>query len=271
MLAGADGRDSALNCTRRGSPSTQTTRSRTSHISTTRSSCANSATWRRDQRTAGVSANRRELRTSARQPRTRLRRRRRHWPSRSPNGRSSPTLARSNARTHQLQADGAAEHRSRARGVGAVRAGRGRAPSSGRASPGQNRSGPALDLAAAAAVQMADAAAFRVRVAQADVGRNFADLARRLCRRPDVSTGQGVQVQQDFRRPAGTWTDRPARAAKKSGTGKRLRVGYVSSDLREHAVGFALCDVLELHDKSKVEIFAYYCGDPRSATRRTKG
>ena len=49
--------------------------------------------------------------------------------------------------------------------------------------------------------------------------------------------------------------------ALKSGTGKRLRVGYVSSDLRDHAVGFALREVLELHDKSRVEIYAYYCGD----------
>ncbi|MGE7369477.1 glycosyl transferase [Neorhizobium sp. NPDC001467] len=48
----------------------------------------------------------------------------------------------------------------------------------------------------------------------------------------------------------------------KSGTGQRLRVGYVSSDLRDHAVGFALREVLELHDKSSVEIYAYYCGDP---------
>lgn len=48
----------------------------------------------------------------------------------------------------------------------------------------------------------------------------------------------------------------------KSGTGQRLRVGYLSSDLRQHAVGFALSEVLELHDKSHVEIYAYYCGDP---------
>ena len=53
-------------------------------------------------------------------------------------------------------------------------------------------------------------------------------------------------------------------AMKKVGTGKRLRIGYVSSDLREHAVGFALNEVFELHDKSSVEIFAYYCGEPRS-------
>lgn len=51
---------------------------------------------------------------------------------------------------------------------------------------------------------------------------------------------------------------------RKSGTGQRLRVGYVSSDLREHAVGFALCEALELHDKASVEIFAYYCGDVRT-------
>lgn len=53
------------------------------------------------------------------------------------------------------------------------------------------------------------------------------------------------------------------KAAKmKTGTGDRLRVGYVSSDLRDHAVGFALREVLELHDKKSVEIYAYYCGDP---------
>lgn len=51
---------------------------------------------------------------------------------------------------------------------------------------------------------------------------------------------------------------------RKTGTGERLRVGYVSSDLRDHAVGFALREVLELHDKKSVEIYAYYCGDPVS-------
>jgi len=45
----------------------------------------------------------------------------------------------------------------------------------------------------------------------------------------------------------------------------RLRIGYVSSDLREHAVGFALVELFELHDKSKFEIFAYYFGEPKPA------
>ena len=51
-------------------------------------------------------------------------------------------------------------------------------------------------------------------------------------------------------------------AKMKTGTGQRLRVGYLSSDLRDHAVGFALREVLELHDKDSVEVYAYYCGDP---------
>jgi predicted O-linked N-acetylglucosamine transferase (SPINDLY family) len=41
-----------------------------------------------------------------------------------------------------------------------------------------------------------------------------------------------------------------------------LRVGYLSSDLREHAVGYLMTEVLELHDRHRVEVFAYYCGVP---------
>ncbi|MDO1582212.1 O-linked N-acetylglucosamine transferase family protein [Rhizobium oryzicola] len=64
--------------------------------------------------------------------------------------------------------------------------------------------------------------------------------------------------------------DFPRKAPRRiSGTNERLRVGYLSSDLREHAVGFALVEVLELHDKQKVEVFAYYCGDPRPASDET--
>ena len=40
----------------------------------------------------------------------------------------------------------------------------------------------------------------------------------------------------------------------------RMRIGYVSSDLREHAVGFAMTDVFESHDRARVETFAYDCG-----------
>ncbi|MFD2233326.1 tetratricopeptide repeat protein [Phaeospirillum tilakii] len=39
-----------------------------------------------------------------------------------------------------------------------------------------------------------------------------------------------------------------------------LRIGYLSSDLREHAVGQLMAEVPVLHDRARVELFAYYCG-----------
>jgi predicted O-linked N-acetylglucosamine transferase (SPINDLY family) len=39
-----------------------------------------------------------------------------------------------------------------------------------------------------------------------------------------------------------------------------LRIGYLSSDLREHAVGYLMAEVLGLHDRSQVEVYVYYCG-----------
>jgi predicted O-linked N-acetylglucosamine transferase (SPINDLY family) len=41
---------------------------------------------------------------------------------------------------------------------------------------------------------------------------------------------------------------------------RRLRIGYVSSDLREHAVGFLTTEIFELHDRQRTEVFAYYSG-----------
>jgi len=50
----------------------------------------------------------------------------------------------------------------------------------------------------------------------------------------------------------------------------RLRIGYVSSDLREHAVGFGMTDVLETHDRSQFEVYAYYCGIKRTDATQTR-
>ena len=50
----------------------------------------------------------------------------------------------------------------------------------------------------------------------------------------------------------------------------RLKIGYVSSDLREHAVGFGLAEAMELHDRSRFEIHAYYCGIAREDGTRTR-
>jgi len=54
-------------------------------------------------------------------------------------------------------------------------------------------------------------------------------------------------------RPMISWPNCPS-------PGKPLRIGYLSSDLREHAVGYLMTEVLELHDRKNVEVFAYYCG-----------
>jgi predicted O-linked N-acetylglucosamine transferase (SPINDLY family) len=39
-----------------------------------------------------------------------------------------------------------------------------------------------------------------------------------------------------------------------------LRIGYLSSDLREHAVGYLMTEVPGLHNRKEVEVFSYYCG-----------
>ena len=51
---------------------------------------------------------------------------------------------------------------------------------------------------------------------------------------------------------------------------RRLRVGYVSSDLRDHAIGYLMAELFELHDRDKVEVFAYYCGRPDAGALNTR-
>ena len=41
---------------------------------------------------------------------------------------------------------------------------------------------------------------------------------------------------------------------------ERLKIGYLSSDLRHHAIGFLTAEVYGLHDRAAFEIYAYYCG-----------
>jgi predicted O-linked N-acetylglucosamine transferase (SPINDLY family) len=62
------------------------------------------------------------------------------------------------------------------------------------------------------------------------------------------------------------------RAAAIDLSGRRLRIGYVSSDLRDHAVGYLMAELFECHDRNAVEVFAYYCGIPSDSdlTKRTK-
>jgi predicted O-linked N-acetylglucosamine transferase (SPINDLY family) len=134
--------------------------------------------------------------------------------------------------------------------------------------------------------------AIELRPDKPEAGQHWTSLRQRQCKWPVLVTSDYVSFRQllDTMSPLtlGCYADDPlfqlAKANRynkhlvgrpdltafprqaprlKSGTGQRLRVGYVSSDLRDHAVGFALSEVLELHDKSSVEIFAYYCGERR--------
>lgn len=136
--------------------------------------------------------------------------------------------------------------------------------------------------------------AIELQPGKTDAGQHWTSLRQRQCKWPIIVPSEHASARQllDAMSPLtlGCYTDDPlfqlAKAYRynksligpidsvdlptlrtprqKSGTGQRLRVGYVSSDLRDHAVGFALREVLELHDKSRVEIFAYYCGEPRT-------
>ena len=43
-------------------------------------------------------------------------------------------------------------------------------------------------------------------------------------------------------------------------TSNRLRIGYLSSDIREHAMGYLTVQIYELHNRENVEVFIYYVG-----------
>ena len=49
----------------------------------------------------------------------------------------------------------------------------------------------------------------------------------------------------------------PLRHANECEPGRRLRIGYVSPDFREHSVAFFLEDLLAHHDSAQVEVFCY--------------
>ncbi len=60
-------------------------------------------------------------------------------------------------------------------------------------------------------------------------------------------------------RPKTSYMDEHRKRMSEPSPGRR-KVGYLSSDLREHAIGFLTSELFELHDRSKIEVFLYYCG-----------
>ena len=62
-------------------------------------------------------------------------------------------------------------------------------------------------------------------------------------------------VRKRAGRPAVSYVSR--HAALRDTPPERLKIGYVSAELRNHAGGYLMAEVFELHDKSRFEIFAY--------------
>jgi predicted O-linked N-acetylglucosamine transferase (SPINDLY family) len=121
---------------------------------------------------------------------------------------------------------------------------------------------------------------------QREVAQHFIALRQRQCKWPVLATservGRDVLMQAISPLSLAAYADDPLlqlaaawhynktdvgtpdqsvilspRALKASGP---LRIGYLSSDLREHAIGYLMAEVFGLHDRSQVETFAYYCG-----------
>ncbi|HVT82568.1 MAG TPA: tetratricopeptide repeat protein [Phycisphaerae bacterium] len=76
---------------------------------------------------------------------------------------------------------------------------------------------------------------------------------------------QGVSTRQSLFAAARAWADAHAKPlaheiaphANPREPGRRLRIGYVSADFREHASAFFLLPLLENHDGTRVEVFCY--------------
>jgi predicted O-linked N-acetylglucosamine transferase (SPINDLY family) len=78
-------------------------------------------------------------------------------------------------------------------------------------------------------------------------------------------------ARTEFARPTAAQLTRVQTARKPRATGRsRIKIGYVSSDLREHPVGLGLCQVFEKHDRDRFETHAYYCGIEREDATKTR-
>jgi predicted O-linked N-acetylglucosamine transferase (SPINDLY family) len=74
--------------------------------------------------------------------------------------------------------------------------------------------------------------------------------------------------QQDVAPPApaviGAWP-KPEKTERRP-----LRIGYLSSDLRDHAVGYLTAEIFQHHDRSLVDVQAYFSGPPTADATRTR-
>jgi len=80
----------------------------------------------------------------------------------------------------------------------------------------------------------------------------------------------GVYTRQwAGRRFAGITTDSSAPPAARE-PDQRIRIGYLSSDFQEHPAAYLITELLELHDRSRFEIFAYSYGPRDNGAMRQR-
>ena len=128
----------------------------------------------------------------------------------------------------------------------------------------QSRGHPALDRVAAAAMQVAGQFEGWEYVEAKTLMAGISPLSlANLADDPMFQLAQGLSICQGHDRDSQARRQLRPPGGGTAGRGK-LRIGYVSSDLREHAVGFAMTDVFETHDREHFEIYAYYCGIKRT-------
>lgn len=106
--------------------------------------------------------------------------------------------------------------------------------------------------------------------------RTLADNPFILLSCPGVSAEEQMRVARNFAKhsipssvlnaPDRDWTE------SKFVQVRRLRIGFLSSDYKNHPVGFIIAQLIELHDRTKFEVFGYSTGfDDSSAIRRRLG
>ncbi|MDP2398737.1 MAG: tetratricopeptide repeat protein [Burkholderiales bacterium] len=111
--------------------------------------------------------------------------------------------------------------------------------------------------------------------------RSWAQLAPRLagdadCGSPftllceDVDAALLVDYTRRWARRRFGATVAPAPAPRRLEAGARLRIGYLSADFQEHPAAYLITEMLERHDRSRFEIFAYSYGPASSGIMRQR-
>ena len=109
----------------------------------------------------------------------------------------------------------------------------------------------------------------------------WAELMHRLDREPQLGSPFWLLIEETTAEQQLSYTRRWSAATfaaenrKKHGrtprtahSGERVRIGYLSSEFHEHAIAYLFAGVLEAHDRSRFEIFAYSYGpEDRSPMR----